>query len=78
MITRKITSRDDLIILIRELSSEDQSTWDNSDLGSFMEALSGWIGDCDGYYKNTGSDLDPDSPSWQLFADALQAAKIYE
>jgi hypothetical protein len=75
---RKITSRDDLITLIRELSLEDSSTWDNSDLSSFLEALSGWIGDCDGYYKNTGSNIDPDSPSWQLFADALQAAKIYE
>ena len=75
---RKITSRDDLINLIRELSSEDSSVWDNSDLSSFLEALSGWIGDCDGYYKNTGSDLDADSPSWQVFGDALQAAKIYE
>ena len=76
--SRQITSRDELIDLIRELSSEDTSKWENSDLGSFLEALSGWVGDCDGYYKNTGSHLDPDSPSWQLFADALQAAKIYE
>jgi len=75
---RKITSRVELISLIRELSSEDSSAWDNSDLSSFLEALSGWIGDCDGYYQNTGSDLAPDSPSWQLFADALLAAKIYE
>ena len=76
--SRRITSRDELIALIRELSSEDTSKWENSDLGSFLEALSGWVGDCDVYYKKTGSDLDPDSPSWQLFADALQAAKVYE
>jgi hypothetical protein len=75
---RIINTKDDLIALIRELSSEDSSTWDNSALSAFLEALSGWIEDCDGYYKNTGSDLNPDSPSWQLFADALQAAKIYE
>ena len=74
----EITSRDELIGLIRDLSSEDSSAWDNSDLGIFLEALSGWIGDCDSYYRNTGSNLDPNTPSWQLFADALQAAKIYE
>ena len=76
--SRKITSKDKLITLIRELSLENSSKSDNSDLSSFLEALSGWIDDCGGYYKNTGSNLDPDSPSWQLFADALQAAKIYE
>lgn len=75
---RQITTRDDLITLIRDLSSEDETAWDNSDLSSFLEALSGWIGDCDGYYKNIGSGIDPNSPSWQIFADALQAAKIYE
>jgi hypothetical protein len=74
----RITSRDELVSVIRELAAEDTSKWDNSDLGTFLEALSGWIGDCDGYYKNTGSDINSDSASWQLFADALQAAKIYE
>jgi hypothetical protein len=75
---RQINTRDELIALIAELSSEDTSEWDNCDLGSFLEALSGWLGDCGGYYTNTGSSLNPEIASWQLFADALQAAKIYE
>lgn len=75
---RQINTRSELATLVAEIAAEDTSTWDNSDLGAFLEALSGWIEDCDGYYANTGSKLNADSPSWQLFADALQAAKIYQ
>ena len=75
---REINTRSELAALVAEIAAEDTSKWDNSDLGIFLEALSGWIEDCDGYYANTGSTLNADFPSWQLFADALQAAKIYE
>lgn len=74
----QINTRSELAKLVAKMAAEDTSKWDNSDLSSFLEALSGWIEDCDGYYSNMGSDLNPDSPSWQVFADALQAAQIYE
>ena len=75
---RQINTRAELIALISELITDDSSKWENSDNGAFLEALGAWIEDCDGYYANTRSELDADSPSWQLFADALQAARIYE
>jgi len=52
--------------------------WGNSNLRSFLEALGGWLNDCDGYYTNTDSKLDPNIPNWQIIADALKAAKTYE
>ncbi len=74
----QINTRAELAALIRKMSVEDTSKWDNSNLGSFLEALSAWVDHCDGYYTNTGSDINPDSATWQILADALQAAKIYE
>ena len=74
----KVKSREDLVSAIAELRKEDQTNWENVDLDSFLEALSAWITDCDGYYKNQRIDLNPDDPSWQIFADALSAATIYE
>ena len=74
----QINNRAELAAFIRKMSAEDTSKWDNSDLGRFLEALSAWVDDCDGYYANIGSMNNPDSASWQILADALQAAKIYE
>ncbi|WP_449618982.1 DUF7660 family protein [Spirosoma endbachense] len=31
-----------------------------------------------GYYQNTTGSISPDQLSWQLFADALKDASIYE
>ena len=75
--SRQIKTRADLVTLISELTAEDSTQWENSDLGTFLGALGAWVEDCDGYYKNTGSECDPDTASWQVFADALQAARIY-
>ncbi|PKF76425.1 hypothetical protein CW749_27130 [Vibrio sp. vnigr-6D03] len=71
-------SKEQLIDLIRELSAENTSKWENVSTSDFLEALGAWFEDADGVYRNLNLSTNADKPSWQLFADALQAATIYE
>ena len=75
---QEVSSKDQLIGLLNELAQEDPTTWENSDLSSFLEAMSAWLDDCDGFYQNQGSSVDSSKPTWELMAHALQAAKSYE
>lgn len=74
----KIESKEQLLALIKNLSAEDSSEWENQSAVAFLEALGAWLESASGLYKNLNLDTDANSPSWQLFADALQAATIYE
>lgn len=51
--------------------------WENDTLPRFLESLSGWISDMDGYFLNQGL-REPPQPSWSLIADMLLAATLYE
>jgi hypothetical protein len=52
--------------------------WQNQNLYSFLQALAAWLNDCEGYYRSTGQSIDVEKASWQLVADALSAASVYE
>jgi hypothetical protein len=52
--------------------------WQNQDIYTFLQAMAAWLDDCDGFYRNCGKPIDVDQPSWQLFADMLSAAAVYE
>ncbi|KOY37918.1 hypothetical protein NB614_20745 [Vibrio parahaemolyticus] len=71
-----VKSKAELLSLIESLSSENDKCWENSSAIDFIQALGAWLNDAEGYYKNV--DLDVNEASWQLFADALQAARNYE
>ena len=76
---QKVTSRKELLDLIFQMLDENDAVkWDNDTACSFLQAMAGWLNDSDGFYKNMNIDVDTDRASWQLFADALQAATIYE
>lgn len=62
--------------LSRELESGRSAGWENDTLASYLEAMAGWLEDCDGFYANQGRPL-PTNP-WEILADALRAARIYE
>lgn len=51
--------------------------WENRDLGSFLEAMSAWVSDMDGYFQNIGESC-PESPSWKTIAQILAASTVYE
>lgn len=74
----KIGSKEELIALIGKLCSEDTSKWENVSTVSFLEAMAAWLESSDNLYKNLKLDTDSELPSWQIFADAIQAATIYE
>ena len=81
MDVQPILSRDDLIGHIFGMLDDHDAMgdqWENKDLYSFLQAMATWLNDCEGYYHNTGQAVDARQPSWQLFADALSAASVYE
>jgi hypothetical protein len=75
-----ISTRGDFVSFVFELSKnyrEDPESWQNKDLGAYLEALAAWVEDMDGYYLNQGQ-LVPEKPDWKVVADMLIAAKFYE
>lgn len=78
---RNVRSRIELIQLLTDLVndfSSNDSSWENRDVPTFLEAMASWLEDCEGFYDNVEIPLDVDTPSWQIFADAMAAARIYE
>lgn len=76
----RVDSREALASFVRSLHRDhagNATSWDNADLGDFLEALAAWIDDAAGWYRSAGHDL-PDSVDWAFFARALSAAAVYE
>ena len=75
---QRIQTRDELIAFISDIVRDHKSNgsqWENGDVRSFLEAMASWLEDCDVYY---GDQRDVGVADWQIFADALAAARIYE
>lgn len=70
--------RDEVIATAKELSIEAASgaPWSNATLPVYLEALSAWIEDADGYYLGRGRI--PPGNGWEVVADALRAATEHE
>ncbi len=75
-----ISSKADFVNFVRSLRKslkQDPSSWENDTLESFLGALERFADDIDGYYLNRGEDL-PEAPTWRMFAEILDAARVYE
>lgn len=57
---------------------ENPEDWENRNLEDFLEALSAYSEDIQGYYNNTKINVDANKPDWKTFADIFLGAKIYE
>ncbi len=68
--------------LLQKDFEQNKTNWENQDLGSFLEAMTRYAEDVEGYYHNlaqqTGEKINPKEPTWRLFADILRGAKVYE
>ena len=67
----------DFIDQFRDSLRQDPESWENKGLVSFLEALSAWTREMDGYFINRGEPV-PDVPSWRLIAQMLLAARVNE
>ena len=80
VVVESVTSKEDLAELIDELRRDlvyNADTWENTDLATYLEAISAWLRDLDGYYENRGEPV-PSNPSWKVMGEILLAARTYE
>lgn len=76
----KVKTKEDFIQLLSSLAQDvkyNPKDWENRDLPSFLEAMASWIEDMDGFYSNQHKPI-PTNISWEVFADIMLAARIYE
>jgi hypothetical protein len=81
MDSKPVRSRQELIDHLFHLLDDFDSVgdqWENQDAYAFLQAMAAWLNDCEGYYRNSTQAVDVEKPSWQLFADAITAASVYE
>jgi len=64
--------------LLRQDLIENPDRWENNKLEIFLEAISSYAEDIQGYYDNMKMDVNADVPTWQTFADIFKGATMYE
>ncbi|HAG13795.1 MAG TPA: hypothetical protein DCG49_08040 [Ruminococcus sp.] len=69
----KIKSKDDFIVFMRLFAP----TADDPSVKCYLESLTAWAADMDGYYRNTGKEI-PADINWDFIASLLYAGSIYE
>ncbi len=77
---KKRFSKKDFVSFLKDLQKdyiENPNSWENGNIGSFLEAMAFWVEEMDNFYENQNLSL-PKNINWEIFADILQAAKIYE
>ena len=76
----RLRTREELAAFLENLADsliEEPEVWENDTLERFLRAWSAWIADMDGYFVRQGLAV-PATPSWQLVAQMLLAARVYE
>ncbi len=68
----------DFLKLLRKDFIENPSEWENNSLDTFLDAMSDYVEDIQGYYDNTKQDVNADNASWKIFSDIFLGARIYE
>lgn len=64
--------------LLRKDFLENREEWQNKNIEDFLEAMTRYTEDIQGYYDNTNQNIDANKPRWEIFADTLKGSKIYE
>lgn len=76
----EINSKEDFInfveLLVSNLKSNPEE-WTNKTLPEYLESISSWTEDMEGYYQNNNMSI-PENVNWKVFANILIAAKMYE
>lgn len=75
-----VKSKQDFISFINRLCNDNQinnDEWENKDILSYLEGVSSWVEDMDGYYKYMKLDV-PTNIDWRFIATLFYVGKIYE
>jgi len=59
-------------------NKDNEYVWENNRLELFLQAMSRYTADIDGYYQNIEPDQNTDVPSWKVVADIMRGAVLYE
>lgn len=68
-----IRSKADFLTFMQQFLPEIEDT----SVRDYLEALTAWTHDMDGYYQNTGKPV-PENINWDFIASLLYAGSIYE
>lgn len=74
-------TREQFIAFLEELKTDfhtNKDKWENTTIDSYLEAMARYAQDIQGYYDNSGQNVNADSPDWKTFSDILKGATIYE
>jgi len=75
-----INSKQDFVEFVELLASNfknNSEEWANKTLLDYLESISSWTEDMEGYYQNNNIPI-PENVNWKVFANILIAAKMYE
>ncbi|EKO32359.1 hypothetical protein [Leptospira santarosai] len=78
---KNVKSKKEFELFLMEMIEDyrqNKEMWECYDIESFLENILAYSKDIPGLYRNLNIDLDPKIASWQLFADILCGARIYE
>lgn len=76
----EINSKEDFVNFVELLVSNlkrNPEEWTNKSLPEYLESISSWTEDMEGYYQNNDMPI-PENINWKVFANILIAAKMYE
>ena len=76
----KVYTREDFVEFVISLINDiknNPADWENRDLISYLGSVASWTEDMEGFYQNNNLQV-PNNVSWNVFAEILVAAKIYE
>ncbi len=77
----KVTDRQSFIkfiALLRDDLLKNPDNWENRNLDDFLEAMTRYTEDIQGYFDNTNQNVNANLPSWQTFAEIFKGSTIYE
>ncbi|GAM99353.1 hypothetical protein U91I_03002 [alpha proteobacterium U9-1i] len=73
---KRVETKGDLVAFIQMLAARS-GAFANADLPNYLEAMSAWLADSDGYYSSSGQPI-PSVPNWRNIGELLLAASMYE
>ncbi len=57
---------------------QNKEQWENKTIEDYLEAISRYTEDIDGYYKNINQHIDLEKVDWKIFSDILKGSSVYE